>query len=113
MPALEAGLKTHALDRIMFPPDPVTNAPAIVSVAGSVFPPLRDHLIVGPMVQIAWGAAQLVTIELAIIFEFPTPLKVFIMGKLKEASLRACRPGRFQASRFSPQRRRGDASPLG
>ena len=83
MPALEAGLKTHALDRIMFPPDPVANAAAIVSVAGSVFPPLRDHLIVGPMVQIAWGSAQLVTIELAIIFEFPTPLKVFILGKLK------------------------------
>jgi len=83
MEALEAGLKSHALDRIMFPPDPVANAPAIVSVAGSVFPPLRDHLVVGPMVQIVWGAAQLVRIELALIFEFPTPGRLFILGKLK------------------------------
>jgi hypothetical protein len=83
MDALEAGLKAHALDRIMFPPDPVANAPAIVSVAGSVFPPARDHVIVGPMVQIVWGADEIVRIELALIFEFPTPGRLIILGKLR------------------------------
>ena len=83
MDALEAGLKTHALDRIMFPPDPVANAAAIVSTAGAVFPPARDQMIVGLMAQIAWGSEALVTIELGLIFELPVPGRLVILGKLR------------------------------
>jgi hypothetical protein len=85
MPALEAGLKTHALDRILFPPDPVANAAAIVSTAGAVFPPARDQMIVGLMAQIEWGPGAPVTVELGLILELPAPGRLVILGKLRAA----------------------------
>jgi hypothetical protein len=81
--ALQAGLKNKTLDRILFPPDPVANAPAIVSVAGAVFPPARDRMIFGPFFQITWGAQELVTIELGVVLEVPFPGRLLILGKLR------------------------------
>jgi hypothetical protein len=81
--ALQSGLKNKTLDRILFPVDPVANAPAIVSVAAAVFPPARDRLIVGPFVQIAWGAQSLVTIEIGLVLELPTPGRLLMLGKLR------------------------------
>jgi hypothetical protein len=80
---LEAGVKNHTLDRIMFPPDPIANAPQIVSTASAVFPPTRGHTIVGPFAQISWGASSIVTIELGLILELPTPGKLTILAKLR------------------------------
>lgn len=81
--ALERGLKNRTLDRIMFPPDPIANAAAIVSAVSAVFPPARDQLVIGPMAQISWGADSLVTIELALALELPTPARLVFMGKLR------------------------------
>ena len=52
--ALRAGLKNHALDSVMFPQDPIRNAPEIISNLSKVFPPANGHYLFGPMVQIAW-----------------------------------------------------------
>ena len=82
MPALESGLKTRALDRIMFPPDPIANAPAIVSTAAAVFPPARDKMLFGLMAQVAW-IDDLVTIELGLVLELPYPGRLVILGKLR------------------------------
>src|SRR6185436_11940190 len=81
--ALKAGVRNHSLDRLMFPKDPIANAPAIVSTAASVFPPARDHVIFGPMAQVTWLADSLVTIELALILELPRPARLVILGKLR------------------------------
>jgi hypothetical protein len=81
--ALKAGVRNHTLDRLMFPKDPVANASAIVNAAASVFPPARDHTIVGPMAQVTWLADSLVTIELALILELPRPARLVILGKLR------------------------------
>jgi hypothetical protein len=82
MPALESGLKTRALDHIMFPPDPIANAPAIVSTAAAVFPPARDKMLIGLMAQVAW-IDDLVTIELGLVYELPYPGRLVILGKLR------------------------------
>jgi hypothetical protein len=82
MPALESGLKTRALDHIMFPPDPIANAPAIVSTAAAVFPPERDKTLIGLMAQVTWGG-ELVTIELGLVYELPYPGRLVILGKLR------------------------------
>jgi hypothetical protein len=83
MDALKAGVRNHSLDRLMFPKDPVANAPMIVNTAATVFPPARDHTIVGPMAQITWLADSLVTIELGLILELPRPARLVILGKLR------------------------------
>ena len=39
--ALRAGLKNHTLDSVLFPPDPLRNAPQILSTLNNVFPMAR------------------------------------------------------------------------
>jgi len=87
LPALEAGVKTKALDSLLFPKDPVGNAARIVAVAGAVFPPTPDRCVLGPMVRLTWGADQLVTIDLAVLFELVgiSPRRIAILGKARTA----------------------------
>jgi capsular exopolysaccharide synthesis family protein len=65
---LRAGLKNHTLDSVMFPRDPIRNAPQIISNINRVFPPSRGSHLFGPMLQIAWGTPPLITANLAVVF---------------------------------------------
>ena len=67
--ALEAGVKTHALDNLMFPANPIANAPALVSAAAAAFPPSTGNWVGGAMVQISWGLDKLVKFELAVVVQ--------------------------------------------
>ncbi|MGZ4525402.1 MAG: DUF6603 domain-containing protein [Mycobacterium sp.] len=67
--ALEAGVKTHALDSLMFPANPIANAPALVSAAAAAFPPSTGNWVGGAMVQISWGVDKLVKFELAVVVQ--------------------------------------------
>jgi hypothetical protein len=81
---LRAGVRTHALDSIMFMrDDPVPRAPEIISTLQSVFPPARDRYLFGPMVQLSWGTPTLVTAEIALILELPSPLRLILLGRLR------------------------------
>ncbi len=64
---LEQRLKQGALRNLLFPPDPVANAPAILADMTQVFPAARDHHVFGLMFRIVWGSENLVTIDLAAI----------------------------------------------
>lgn len=64
---LEAKLKEGALRNILFPPNPVANAAAILADITQVFPPARDHHVFGLMFRIVWGSEKLVIIDLAAI----------------------------------------------
>lgn len=65
---LESKLKQGVLRNLLFPPDPVANATAILADLTQVFPPARDHCVFGIMFRIVWGSEKLVTIDLAAIF---------------------------------------------
>jgi hypothetical protein len=67
--ALEAGVRAHSLDNLMFPSDPIANAPAIVNSAAKVFPPSLGQTLFGGMVQISWGAGNFARAELAVIYQ--------------------------------------------
>jgi hypothetical protein len=64
---LEQGLKQGALRNLLFPPNPVANATAILADITQVFPAARDHHVFGLMFRIVWGSENLVTIDLAAI----------------------------------------------
>lgn len=81
--ALKRGVANKTLDRIMFPPNPIANAPAIISTSTAVFPVLRGHIIIGFMAQFTWGVGKLLTLELALICEMPLPSRFIILGKLR------------------------------
>ena len=80
--ALRAGLKNHTLDSVMFPQDPIRNAPQIISNLNKVFPPAAGHYLFGPMVQIAWGTPPLITAEVGVVLELGARLRLLILAQI-------------------------------
>ncbi|HCG30624.1 MAG TPA: hypothetical protein DEU95_13110 [Chloroflexi bacterium] len=78
---LRDGIKNRTLDSIMFPPDPIKNAQRIISDLTAIFPPAPDRFVFAPMVKFGWGAGILL-IEVGLVVELPSPLRLAIMGKL-------------------------------
>jgi hypothetical protein len=78
--ALHAGFRAHTLDTILFPPDPVANAPLIISNIRSFFPVARGRYVFGPMFELGWGTPTLLTLAIGIILEVPDPIRIAILG---------------------------------
>lgn len=83
--ALRAGLRAHTLDDILFPDNPVANAPQTISDIESFFPPQQGRYLFGPMVQIGWGELNLIEFALGIILEVPDPVRLAILGEITVA----------------------------
>lgn len=80
--ALQAGVRNHTIDHILFPDDPVRDAPQIISDLRTVFPPAQGRYMFGPMVLLGWGVPTLIYIELGIILEVPEPIRLALLGQL-------------------------------
>ena len=78
---IASGIRTGAINSIMFPPDPVANAPRIISDLRTYFPPYEGKFLIGPMVKIGWGTPTLITLAFGIIIEIPG--NVAIVGVLR------------------------------
>lgn len=83
--AITKGLRNGILDHIMFPPDPIRNAPQIISDLRTIFPPVADRYVFGPMLQLAWGTPSLIIAQLGVILELPDPVRIILIGQLKMA----------------------------
>jgi hypothetical protein len=83
--AITQGLRNGILDHIMFPPDPIRNAPQIISDLRTIFPPVADRYVFGPMLQLAWGTPSLIIAQLGVILELPDPVRIILIGQLKMA----------------------------
>ncbi|MEN3281423.1 MAG: hypothetical protein V7607_2563 [Solirubrobacteraceae bacterium] len=80
--ALRDGVRNRTLDSILFPVDPVRNAPQVIANLRSVFPPAEGRYTLGPMVKLAWGPTSILEFEAAVILELPAPLRLAILGRL-------------------------------
>ncbi|WP_406723868.1 DUF6603 domain-containing protein [Streptomyces sp. GD-15H] len=80
--ALRAGLRTGALDSVLFPADPLGRAAELVTTLGSVFPATPGRHVVGPMARIGWGTPTLLTIDVGLLLELPAPLRLALLGRL-------------------------------
>lgn len=80
--ALRTGIKNRTLDSILFPKDPERNALQIVSNLSTVFPPAPRRYVFGPMAKIGWGTPMVLTVEIGIALELPSPIRLIIMGRL-------------------------------
>lgn len=78
---LRLGLKTKALDSILFPKDVIANIGRIVTDLKRVFP-VGNNFLIGPMVKIGWGTS-LVTAELGILIQVPEPVIIAILGIIR------------------------------
>ena len=49
---IAAGIRSGGINSIMFPPDPVANAPRIISDLRTYFPPYEGRILIGPMLRL-------------------------------------------------------------
>ena len=71
MPALIEGVRTGAIESVMFPRDVIANAPRILGDLQAFFPAEQGQFLIGPMVKLAWGTPAILTASLAVIVEIP------------------------------------------
>jgi hypothetical protein len=80
---LRQGLRAGSLDSLMFPVDPIRNAPQIVSDLRAVFPPTQGRFVFGPFLKLGWGVPSLITANLGVILELPDPFRILILGTVR------------------------------
>jgi hypothetical protein len=78
---LRTGVKTGALNSVLFPDDVVANITRIVSDLKQIFPIETGHFLIGPMAKIGWGSSIL-TLELGLLLDIPRPIFA-ILGVLR------------------------------
>jgi hypothetical protein len=78
--ALQAGFRAHTLGTIMFPPNPIKNAPQIISDIRNFFPVATGRYLFGPLLELGWGSPTLITFTLGVLLEVPDPIHLAILG---------------------------------
>lgn len=76
--ALKTGVKTGAVSSILFPKDVVANITRIISDLTTIFPIVEAHFIIAPMGKLGWFTPPLITLEMGIIIDIPSPTLVII-----------------------------------
>jgi hypothetical protein len=80
--ALRGALTAHTLSNLLFPKDPIANAPQLLTELGTVFPPAAGRFIFGPLARIGWGTPALLTLDLAVVLELPAPVRLVLVAEL-------------------------------
>ena len=80
-PALLTGVRSGAVSSLLFPDDPVRDAPVIVGHLGTIFPIAAGRHVFAPMALIGWGTPTLIDIELAVVLEVPAPVLLALIGQ--------------------------------
>jgi hypothetical protein len=82
--ALRTGVRSGTLDSILFPDDPVRNAPKIINDLRAVFPPTSGRHVFGGLLFISWaGLKSSFRLKLGVVLELPPPVKLTILGQLE------------------------------
>jgi hypothetical protein len=79
--ALMEGVRSGAIESVMFPHDVVANAPRIISDLKALFPQKEGTFLIGPMAKLGWGTPTFVSVSLGVIIEIPG--NIAILGMLK------------------------------
>jgi hypothetical protein len=83
---LRASLHDGSVSRLLFPDDPVANAPAIIATMIAVFPHRQGGIVVGPMLQLGWGRPKsFVRLSVAVVITLPSPAQLVLLGSLRVA----------------------------
>ena len=76
--ALRTGVRTGAVNSILFPQDIVANIGRIISDLKTIFPIAEGHFIIGPMGKLGWGTPTLISLEIGVILDLPRPMFVLV-----------------------------------
>ncbi|MEP7106533.1 MAG: DUF6603 domain-containing protein [Ferruginibacter sp.] len=81
--AFQSAVRDDRFDMILFPDNPVGNAPTIVKAMNSLFPAAEGRYVFALMARIVWGTAKLVDLKLGLLIEVPSPVKIAVVGVIK------------------------------
>lgn len=81
--ALAAGVRTNAIDAVMFPDDPVAEAPRIIADLNQFFPVAEGRYTFGLMAILGWGTPTLISVELGLIIQVPDPVILAVLGVVR------------------------------
>ena len=79
---LREGIKNQTLNNLLFPHDPIRNAPQILGTLNNAFPPRAGSHVFGPVVRICWFTPPLITMDLALILEIGKRTRLIILGRV-------------------------------
>lgn len=80
---LVEGMKSHFIDKVLFPDDPVAEAPGILDKVAKVFPPADGGFVVGPIIELGWGSqAKIVEAKIGVVLALPDP-KIILLGSVR------------------------------
>jgi hypothetical protein len=89
--ALTEGLTGGLMDDLLFPENPVADAPRILPRLRTVFPIEQNTFTIGPVIELGWGTPTYVHLRLGLLFEIDNALggpdpsslsKVILLGQL-------------------------------
>ena len=80
--AMREGLKNKVLGTLLFPKDPIRNAPEIIRNLITIFPAEEGSYIVGLLMKLGWFSPTLVFLDIAIMVEFGNRLRVIVLGMI-------------------------------
>jgi hypothetical protein len=80
--ALRAGTQNDTLKSLLFPRDPVGNAPTIIRSLASAFPARRGSYLLGILAKIGWFTPTLIELDLALILEFGARERLLVLGRI-------------------------------
>jgi len=81
--ALRIGLRNRTLDGLLFPENPVVDAPRIISALQTVMPARDGQYMGGVMGKFTWGVPTILTLDLGLVLEFKTPVRLLILGQIR------------------------------
>jgi hypothetical protein len=80
--AMREGMKNNTLGTLLFPKDPIRNAPEIIRNLNVTFPARSGSYMFGLLAKIGWFSPTLVTLDLALIFEFGARKRLIALGRI-------------------------------
>ncbi len=79
---IRSGLRSDMLATLLFPRDPVANAPALLQALASAFPARKGSYLLGLLARITWFTPTLVQADLALILELGARTRLLILGRV-------------------------------
>lgn len=79
---LRQGIKDQTLNHLLFPRDPIRDAPQLIGALNNAFPPRAGSYLFGPVIQICWGTPTLIKMDLGLILELGARRRLIILGRV-------------------------------
>lgn len=80
--ALGDSVRSGSLDAVLFPDDPIAQAPLIIEALSAIFPAADGQYVFGPVVKIGWGTPTLVEMSVGVVIELPDPIRIAVLGSI-------------------------------